>query len=620
MSPELLMRGALSGFAALLFAWTLFSRQDDERDGISELNGQKYTPYIPGSLLPMILLGLAVLGVVYLGFAEAARMMLSTCFGIFLSICLYYPVLLLMLPLLRKRISARACAMLWLLPNYLYILTHSIMHIPSPLFVIPLKGSLVRVLPGLWFTGFTAVLLWKTIEHWSFRRQVLADARPVTDPRVLESWYSTLEDVGFQKPKFKLVSSPRVATPLSIGLYKRSIKVVLPQKTYSDEDLELILRHELVHIGREDAWNKFFMVFCTAICWFNPLMWVAMRKSAEDMELSCDETVLLNAGDDIRKQYARLLLDTASDERGFTTCLSATANALRYRLKSITKPGKRRSGALIAVVTFFLLSMTSGYVALAYHGDSGYRILYPSAEFSEYSIQYISMADDAFHTKFEITDEAAFHEYLASLSLYELTGGYTFSDSERCYTCLMDTPEGTESIVLYDQVIKAVSLHGETPTTEYFYVPGGLDWAYLDTILIPLPACNLRLYGPSSEYGRDVTTYLNFLWKTQNAQRALVWEGAYPEGEYHGIFGSEPDTAVFTFTHELAAPFSVLVESWDHSERYVVPQAELRDGFTMDLPDYPAHYTIFATFRDGHGVLYEAEFWFNIGPIDSVSP
>lgn len=71
------------------------------------------------------------------------------------------------------------------------------------------------------------------------------------------------------------------------------------------------------------------------MCWFNPLMWLAMRKSADDLELSCDEIVLEGCSSTTRYQYANLLLKTAGDQRGFTTCLSTTASALRYRLKHV---------------------------------------------------------------------------------------------------------------------------------------------------------------------------------------------------------------------------------------------------------------------------------------------
>ena len=613
------MRGLFSGLMALVFAWVVFSRYDDEiGTEVSENERQKYLPFIPGTLLPGFLIAITILATYFYGFSGAAKMTLSACFTIFLHISLYYLVLLLILPFLRKVISARACAMLWLVPNYLYVIHQSYMELPSPLIVITAKGNLTWILFAIWLAGFAAVLVWKIIEHLVFRHHILRDARPITDPDVLSVWNTIIEDSRFKRPKFKLVTSPNVTTPLTIGLSRRATRVVLPEKKYSKEDLELILRHEIVHIGREDAWNKFFMVFCTAMCWFNPLMWIAMRKSADDMELSCDETVLLGADDATRKQYAILLLDTAGDERGFTTCLSATANAMRYRLQNITKPVKRRSGALIVGAVFFILCMTSGYVALAYEGNSGAQLIYQCDDYNSYVIRSVSLKDDEFATNYEIADEEAFHSYLAGLTLYELTGNYSFNDSERCFTYLMDTQGGTMAVLLYDNAVKTVWLHRDAQA-EYYYVPEGIDWNYIETIIIPHPAMNVYLKESDSAYPKDLGALLQRLWRTEDGEQILVHEETYPEGEYHGIFGNafEPREATFDFSYELAAPFKVLVESWDYSTSYTVSQTDLRDGLTMDLPDYSAHYTVYASFYDENGNLYEAEFWFNIGDIYS---
>ncbi len=620
MSQEVFMRGLFSGLMALAFAWAVYSRYDDEIGlEVSETERQKYLPYIPGSLLPMFLLVITLLGAYFYGFLGAARMTLSACFGIFLHISLYYLVLLLILPFFRKRISARACAMLWLIPNYLYITHQSYMELPSPLFVITAKGNITWILFGIWLAGFALILLWKCADHLVFRCQVLKDAKSVSDLDVIQVWNAVLEEARFQKPKFKLMTSPNVSTPLTIGLFKRSTSVVLPERKYSKEDLELILRHELVHIGREDAWNKFFMVFCAAMCWFNPLMWVAMRKSADDIELSCDETVLLGRDDATRKQYAILLLDTAGNERGFTTCLSATARAMRYRLQNITKPGKRRSGALIVGAVFFALCMTSGYVALAYDGNSGAQMLYHSDDISGYTIWDVSTYDDEFNRDYEVLNEAAFHEYLAGLTLYDLTGEYSFSDSKRHVNYILDTPNGREVFVLYDHILKAVPLYGEDLNAEYYYVPEGLDWEFIDSIVVPYPALNVLLKEENDIYGNDLITWVNKLWRIGSGEKILILEGAYPDGEYHGLLTHEPYPyeVTFRFSHELAEPFSVLVESWDHSTSYTVSQSEMRDGFTMDLPDYPAHYTIYASFRNPDGTGYEVEFWFNIGAVGS---
>ena len=617
MSQEVFMRGLFSGVMALVFGWVVFSRYDDEiGTEVSESERQRYLPYIPGALLPGFLLGITILGYIYYGFSGAARMTLSSCFAIFLHISLYYLVLLTVLPWLRKIISARACAMLWLIPNYLYIIHQSYMQLPSPMFVITAKGNLAWILFLIWMSGFAVVLIWKCIEHLIFRRQILRNSYPVTDPAVLSVWNTIIEDAKFKRPKFKLVTSPDVSTPLTIGLNRRATRVVLPEKKYSEEDLELILRHEIVHIGREDAWNKFFMVFCTAMCWFNPLMWIAMRKSADDIELSCDETVLLGADDAARKQYAILLLDTAGDERGFTTCLSATANAMRYRLQSITKPAKRRSGALIVGTVFFILCMTSGYVALAYDGNTGAQMIYQGDDYSSYVLRSVSLKDDEYATNYEIADAEAFHAYLAGLTVYELTGNYSFSDSERCFTYVMDTQGGTMVVMLYDNVVKTVWLHRDAQA-KYYYIPEGINWDYIETVIIPHPAMNVYLKEPDSAYPDELGALLQRLWRTVDGERTLVYENIYPEGEYHGIFGNafNPTEASFDFSYELAAPFTVLVETWDYSSSYTLSQPDLKDGITMELPDYSAHYTVYANFYDQNRNLYEAEFWFNIGEI-----
>ena len=192
------------------------------------------------------------------------------------------------------------------------------------------------------------------------------------------------------------------------------------------------------------------------MCWFNPLMWIAMRKSADDLELSCDETVLVGCDENTRHQYAGLLLETAGDERGFTTCLSATASAMRYRLKNVVKPPKKHSGALLVGLMFFVLCMSCGYVALAYNGSTGAEVIYRSRDLSEYHLSHIELADDPYDTTWLCPNQEAFHTYMASLELYQLTGNYSFDGSDQKFTFLYDTPEGKLGVVLCDKALEVV--------------------------------------------------------------------------------------------------------------------------------------------------------------------
>lgn len=619
MSQNVMLRCLFAGIYSLVFAWLAFSRYDTEigSDGCDE-EGMKYRPYLSGYLLPMILLVLVCVSVVNSGIKRGLMMMFSLCFGIFLQICIYYLILILLLPLMRRFISARACAMLWLIPNYLYITFQSYMELSAPWFVITVSDRWAWVLLSVWLAGFFAVLLWKCAEHLYFRHKVLENAFPAADPEILCVWEQTIADACMKKPKFRLMISPWVTSPISIGLFSRSIRVVLPQRSYSREELELILRHEIIHIGREDAWSKFFLVFCTAICWFNPLMWAAMRRSAEDLELSCDETVLLGSDQDTRKKYAALLLDTSGDERGFTTCLSASAHAMRYRLKSIICQTKRRSGGLIVGAVFFILCMTSGYVTLAYGGNSGGDLIFSSAEASQYTLRSVSLAEDDFHTIFGIHDPPAFNRYLSRLTLYQITGNYSFSEEKRM-VCLMDAPEGTLSIVLSDHIIKLVPLYGESSGTEKYYVAEGIDWDYLSTIIVEYPALNVQLNTENNYNGKSITASLQLLRVSDNDRQTILYESGTPDEVTSGIFGSTRwNDAVLSFSRELSAPCSVRIETWDRSGSYTLEQTDMTQPFAFELPEYPAHYTVCASFGNGDGTVYEAEFRFEVGDVDSM--
>lgn len=617
MSAELFIKGLFAAIMSGAFSWVVFSRYDAEIGAENEpTERQRYLPYVPGMILPLFIMTLVGLSLFDGGGRATAQLMLSFCFGIFLHISVYYVILMALLPLLRRHFSARACAMLWMIPNYLYITSQSYMKIPMPLFVIRTPGNLVWGLFGVWAVGFGAVLGWKILSHLVFRFQILRHAVPVTDPAVLAVWDRELKYANFKKPGFKLVTSPSVVTPLSVGLFRRRIRVVLPDRIYSEEELSLIFRHEIIHIGREDSWSKFFLVFCTAMCWFNPLMWIAMRKSADDLELSCDETVLVGCNENTRHQYADLLLETAGDERGFTTCLSATASAMRYRLKNVVKPPKKHSGALLVGLMFFVLCMSCGYVALAYNGSTAAEVIYRSRDLSEYHLSHIELADDPYDTTWLCPNQEAFHAYMASLELYQLTGNYSFDGSDQKFTFLYDTPEGTLGVVLCDKALKVVPLYGKDRTTQWYYIPGGTDWEMLRTILISAPALNLYLQTPGSPYSEKIGATLYKLEKTENGQTTqLISPDAPSDSEVNGVFGYDASEAALKFSCTLVSDFRVEVESWDQKTRYSLSQSDLEEPDLLPLADFPARYTIFAALEGENGATYDAVFRFDVGDV-----
>ena len=307
-------------FAALFSAFLVWIVWESNQRDLGKEEGKRYTPFLGSLCLPILLLALLILSSFYYSPTESLSLIASTFFGVFLHICIYNLILLALVPLLRKKISARACGCLWMLPNLLYLSQADFLSPDHPLWIIHVPETLLSVLTFVWISGFCGVLLYQLLSHIIFRYRILKNAVPVHSPEILELWKQEQEDAGIEKPSYKLLISPAVHTPLSIGLWTRSIRVILPHADYSPDELHLIFRHELIHICREDAWSKFSLMFCTAVCWFNPFMWISMRKSFDDLELSCDETVLLHASDEERRQYAELLLKTAGQEQVVNPC------------------------------------------------------------------------------------------------------------------------------------------------------------------------------------------------------------------------------------------------------------------------------------------------------------
>ena len=434
-----------------------------------------------GGILPAIVVMVLLVSLFYGvgGSWDGALELFSWIVEVFLLISVYYVLLSLALPLLRRYFQAEACAMLWIVPNCLY-LTLNIRGWDWPRWVIPLPTQWLTALGVVWLVGMIGVLVWKIGSHLRFRRWLLRGAEEVSDPEVLAVWQEELAQVREKRPEFMLVTSPQAATPMTIGLFKGSTRVVLPQRYYTQEELKLIFRHELVHIGRSDAWSKFFLTFCTAVCWFNPLMWLATGKSAEDLELSCDEAVTASLDERERRQYADLILRTAGDGRGFTTCLSASASALRYRLKGIVQPPGRRTGAVLVGVAAGLLLLAFGQVGVACDVETGAETLF-GGEPGNVSLTEAAWTGERPYVPAACRDEGALTNYLSSLTLYQMAGHYFYpGDGVERISLTYETPQGTLDVALWRDYVRVTPSWEEAAQRHNYYVSGGLDWEKLE--------------------------------------------------------------------------------------------------------------------------------------------
>lgn len=425
---------------AIAMYFVIFRLEEQEQAPEALPQKPRYRPFLNNYLLMSYLL-LMVPSIFFVRNStdQAFHTLISMWFTAFFHIGVYDLLLTAALPFLRKKISARVCAALWLLPNYLYlIILNQSYALARPLLVLNLPIGLVQAALVIWLVGFVVIFCKKIVEHLLFRKRLLQTAEPVADPEIQALWEQAHLSAGYPTRRYPLLTSAAAKTPLTIGLTGSSVKVILPKKTYSPEELSLIFHHELIHLGRDDCGTKLFLTFCTALCWINPLTWLAMRRSADDLELSCDESVLRDADMVTRRRYAELLLVTAGDDRGFTSNLSNSAKALRYRLRQVMAPKDRAVGAFLLAVVFFLLFVTCGFAAIPYTHTTGEEAVFQGAAVSDrelVSIYHHEQRDPAFQSAhlpvehFDAMDLAALDSYISRLELRQLTGEYQYADN-----------------------------------------------------------------------------------------------------------------------------------------------------------------------------------------------
>ena len=266
---------------------------------------------------------------------------------------------------------------------------------------------------------------------------------------------------------------------------------MLPEKDYTPEELALIFHHEVVHISRRDSLLKFTMVAIASMFWFHPLVWIALKRCAADLELSCDEAVMYGRPREVRQKYASLLLDTACPSPGFTSCLSASAGALRYRLKNIVRPQKRMVGGLFIGILCFALALLSMHITVRFAPAPAKEQIFHGEALSQIEItQVMSRVDGADKDGYSADRELL--TYISGLSLaktgekpdvYEFVNHVQIDLRSPTHGYCLTFGGNYLRVYSYDYALSANTI-GRT-TTNYYYLESQPDWALLCDYIIP---------------------------------------------------------------------------------------------------------------------------------------
>ncbi len=171
----------------------------------------------------------------------------------------------------------------------------------------------------------------------------------------------------------KLFRSPLVPTPMLVGVLDPAI--YLPDREYTDKQLENILRHELAHYCHGDVPLKWWAVLAACLHWFNPLAWLVRRELARSCELACDEAVIQTLDSTGKQDYGDTLIDMAAPARlpgaVISTAVCEEKKNLKDRLTAILNSGRLWRGAASLSAVLAVLALCTA-AALGASQPGGY--------------------------------------------------------------------------------------------------------------------------------------------------------------------------------------------------------------------------------------------------------
>jgi beta-lactamase regulating signal transducer with metallopeptidase domain len=236
----------------------------------------------------------------------------------------------------------------------------------------------------VWILGIVVFLSVHLVRHYRFMYMVGRWGQTITESKTLHLLEKVKREMNITK-EIALKKCSFIHSPMLVGFAKNTIW--LPHNAYQEEELNVILKHELVHLKRKDLWYKAFVLLISSIHWFNPLFYLFAKELDNLCEHACDDEVVKNTDIQLRKTYSQTILNAEKAKRGeavFSTNFLGNAQILKKRIFSIMDMSKKKSG--IVVMALLILLSTGGMAVSSAFAISSVPLNYLDETFMKDSI------------------------------------------------------------------------------------------------------------------------------------------------------------------------------------------------------------------------------------------
>ncbi len=161
----------------------------------------------------------------------------------------------------------------------------------------------------IWLIGAAACLIWTTIAHRRFCRR-LRHVIACEDQRLGSLWEDCCKLAGVRR-NIRIFLFDGVPQPAIMGLFRPKLLLPPDVTELNDEQLRMIMLHELGHVRHWDIAANWALVVIRAVHWWNPVYWLAATRFQSLREQACDAFAIRRIEGQLTRGYGDLLLTLA---------------------------------------------------------------------------------------------------------------------------------------------------------------------------------------------------------------------------------------------------------------------------------------------------------------------
>lgn len=389
------------------------------------------------------------------------------------------------------------------------------------LFIINMSELMFQGLAAVWFTVTVIITGFFALE--CIKKKQLCDYNFDDNDALTLKEFERIKEVLGIKGKVTLWRNFNIRnkSPFATGIIHR--KVVLPCKDYTEEELKIILYHELSHIKKSDIIFRYLTTAAILLNSINPISYILLGLVRHWSEAECDIRAVegLEKENISAKVYAdtifRLMCGNLDKQELFTmTMLHGAAKSLygriefmdiyRKNMKKVAKPV-----TLALVMMFVMLSSVTAYAA--------------GVELAEVNDRYLKVAQTkAEDMTFDLAENFSEVTYIPAEEAYVPNTVYVNEDIMTLGSGFIDweVPAGTRYVTAALYMTKGTVVQVATTAS-----PSNVT--YWIGIMYPSSAIAIAegVAAGSAEFTVPSTGYYRVLVENRSATQVLTVKGSY---------------------------------------------------------------------------------------------